>query len=109
MSSPDSTSPSDPRATAAPQLAEAAPRILALAEQVLADDALGELPDEAVQQLLLAAVRLFSAKRDQGDRLEAFPAGTVTATDVAVTAVAMTEVVNLELFELAMWHGWSNI
>jgi len=28
---------------------------------------------------------------------------------VAVTAVAMTEVVNLELFELALWHGWSNI
>jgi hypothetical protein len=26
-----------------------------------------------------------------------------------VTAVAMTQVVNLELFELALWHGWSNI
>jgi hypothetical protein len=33
----------------------------------------------------------------------------VTATDVAVTAVAMTQVVNLELFELALWNGWSNI
>ncbi|MEA2519587.1 MAG: hypothetical protein QOF49_1667, partial [Chloroflexota bacterium] len=61
------------------------------------------------QDLLLAAVRLFSAKRDHGSQLTAFSADGVTATDVAVTAVAMTKVVNLELFELALWAGWSNI
>ena len=33
----------------------------------------------------------------------------MTATEVAVTCVAMTKVVNLELFELALWAGWSNI
>jgi hypothetical protein len=100
---------SSPEATAGSRVAEEAPRILALVEDVLNRGAVAEVPDEAVQQLLLAAVRLFSAKRDAGVRLAAFPDGSVTATDVAVTAVAMTEVVNLELFELALWHGWSNI
>ena len=98
-----------PEAAADQQLAVDAPRILARVEQILADGTVGEVPDEAVQQLLLAAVRLFSAKRDLGNHLAAFPAGQVTATDVAVTAVAMTQVVNLELFELALWNGWSNI
>jgi hypothetical protein len=98
-----------PQAAADQQLAAVAPRILAQVERILADGTVADVPDEAVQQLLLAAVRLFAARRDQGTRLAAFPAGTVTATDVAVTAVAMTEVVNLELFELALWNGWSNI
>lgn len=97
------------RAGPAAQLADAARRSLELADRILAEGSLDSVPDEAVQQLLLAAVRLFSAKRDQGARLAAFPADSVTATDVAVTAVAMTQVVNLELFELALWHGWSNI
>jgi hypothetical protein len=90
-------------------LAADASRVLAQAEQILSDGRIADVPDVAIQQLLLAAVRLFSARRDQGTRLAAFPPGSVTATDVAVTAVAMTEVVNLELFELALWNGWSNI
>lgn len=84
-------------------------RILAEVDRILAAGRAGEVPDEAAQQLLLAAVRLFAAKRDLGTRVPAFPTGSVTATDVAVTAVAMTEAVNLELFELALWNGWSNI
>lgn len=101
MSSPD---------TAAGQaLAADAARVLADADRILAEGRIDDVPDEAVQQLLLAAVRLFASKRDQGTHLEAFPPNAVTATQVAVTAVAMTRVVNLELFELALWNGWSNI
>jgi hypothetical protein len=90
-------------------LADEARRILAEVQRLLRDDALDDVPDQAAQDLLLAAVRLFSAKRDRGSSMVAFGADQVTATDVAVTAVAMTQVVNLELFELALWHGWSNI
>ena len=102
---------SSPEAIAAgTALADDAPRILALAQSLVADGAVDQVPDEAVQSLLLAAVRLYAAKRDQGSRLAAFPGPeAVTATDVAVTCVGMTEVVNLELFELALWAGWSNI
>jgi hypothetical protein len=92
-----------------PPLLADARRVLAEVERLIAADATATVPDEAVQDLLLAAVRLFATRRDQGDRLAAFPADRVTATDVAVTCVAMTEVVNLELFELALWRGWSNV
>jgi hypothetical protein len=103
MSSPETTA-------AGATLAADATRILDLTRQILADGSLDAVPDEAVQQLLLAGVRLYAAKRDQGSRLAAFPGPeAVTATDVAVTCVGMTEVVNLELFELALWAGWSNI
>jgi hypothetical protein len=91
------------------ELTATAPRALDAAERIIADGSVADLPDEAVQQLLLAAVRLFSAKRDLGDRMAALPQNSVTATDVAVTAVALAEVVNIELFELALWRGWSNI
>jgi hypothetical protein len=95
---------------AAAELAADSRRVLDLADRIVRGGALESLPDEAVQKLLLAAVRLFAAKRDQGTKLAAFPGPeSVTATDVAVTCVAMTEVVNLELFELALWAGWSNI
>ena len=100
MSAPTPRSSADGAATDAP-LAEDARRILAEVRRILDEDRAGDVPDQAAQDLLLAAVRLFSAKRDLGIQLEAFPADSVTATDVAVTAVAMTKVVNLELFELA--------
>jgi hypothetical protein len=90
-------------------LLDDARRVLAEVERLIAADATATVPDEAVQDLLLAAVRLFSARRDQGARFPAFRGDRVTATDVAITAVAMTEVVNLELFELALWRGWSNV
>ena len=91
------------------RLTEDAARILAETDRLLASGSVADVPDAAVQHLLLAAVRLFSAKRDLGERIPAFPKDAVTATDVAVTAVALTEAVNLELFELALWNGWSNI
>lgn len=90
-------------------LAGDAHRILEQVRRIVDEGRVDDVPDQAAQDLLLAAVRLFSAKRDQGSSLEAFPADAVTATDVAVTAVAMTKVVNLELFELALWAGWSSI
>ncbi|HEY3522342.1 MAG TPA: hypothetical protein VGK63_01450 [Candidatus Limnocylindrales bacterium] len=105
MSSPDQDAKTDPKT----ELDALSGEALAEVERVLSGGTVAEVPDETVQALLLAAVRLFSAKRDSGERLDAFPANSVTATDVAVTCVAMTEAVNLELFELALWHGWSNI
>ena len=53
---------------------------------------------------------LYFAKRDNGSKLAALPGPDgVTASEVATACVGMTEVVNLELFELALWAGWSNI
>lgn len=101
---------SSPDATTVGTLPDDAARVLAATERILGQGAVDQVPDEAVQALLLAAVRLYAAKRDGGSRLAAFGAAdAATATEVAVTCVGMTEVVNLELFELALWAGWSNI
>jgi hypothetical protein len=96
--------------TALTSIDEAAPQILELAQGIASDGKIDSVSDQAVQQLLAAAVRLYAAKRDAGGKLAAFTGeDAVTATEVAVTCVGMTEVVNLELFELALWAGWSNI
>jgi len=90
-------------------LDEAAPQILAAVHAAIGGEEIS-VSDETVQQLLAAAVKLYAAKRDAGAKLAAFTGeDAVTATEVAVTCVGMTEVVNLELFELALWAGWSNI
>ena len=93
----------------ASSFADDAARLLAEAERALTEDRVADVPEQAVQDLLLAAVRLYAAKRDRGESFPAFGGDKVTATDVAITCVAMTEVVNLELFELALWRGWSNV
>ena len=91
-------------------LAQDASRILELARRALDAGEIDAIPDAAVQQLLLAGVKLYFAKRDAGSRLAAFPGPQeITASEVATACVGMTEVVNLELFELALWAGWSNV
>ena len=90
-------------------LAQDAHRILERARQALAGD-IDAVPDIAVQELLLAGVKLYFAKRDNGSRIAAFTGPEeITASEVAAACLGMTEVVNLELFELALWAGWSNV
>jgi hypothetical protein len=101
---------SSPDVAAGVTLAQDASRILDLATRALEAGAIDAVPDEAVQQLLLAGVKLYFAKRDNGSKLAAFPGPDgVTASEVATACLGMTEVVNLELFELALWAGWSNV
>lgn len=81
---------------------------VAVATQVLtravADGELASVPDAELQALLAAAVRLYAARVEQHGRCHAFPADTVSATDVAVTATAMLEAVDVGVFELSMWQ-----
>ncbi len=97
-------------ATTGAELAPEAAHVLRRALELLDAGQIDQVPDEAVQQLLLAGAKLFYAKRDSGNKLAAFPGPeNITASEVAATCVGMTEVVNLELFELAMWAAWSNV
>jgi hypothetical protein len=101
---------SSPDVAAGVTLAQDAPRILELAREAIDAGEAEAVPDIAVQQLLLAGVKLYFAKRDGGNKLAAFPGPDgITASEVATACVGMTEVVNLELFELALWAGWSNV
>ncbi len=97
-------------ATAGAELAEEAARVLERSLRLLESGSVDAVSDAAVQQLLLAGAKLYYAKRDSGSKLAAFPGPEqITASEVATTCVGMTEVVNLELFELAMWAAWSNV
>ena len=69
----------------------------------------GEAPgvaDQAVQELLTAGVQLYSQKRSADQELSPFVEHTITATDVSIVATGMLEAVDLQLFELTLWHGW---
>ena len=78
---------------------------LAIAEKALDDGATEAIPDEAVQRLLTAGVRLFANKVEMEDRvfLPFVSAESATATDVVVTVTEMLHAANLNTFDLAMW------
>jgi hypothetical protein len=65
------------------------------------------ISDEAVQQLLTTATRLYARKTDEEHRLfSPLAEGSIlTATDVAVTVTALLRAADLNLFDLAMWAG----
>ena len=66
------------------------------------------LSDSDIQSNLVTAIRLYAERAAERDgALPAFPPDAVTATDVMVTATAMLNAVNLQLFELGMWQAWS--
>ncbi|MDQ0304964.1 hypothetical protein [Ancylobacter polymorphus] len=77
--------------------------------QALAHDDLATVPDAALQELLVQAVRAFSAKRQvEGRKLSAFPEKSdVTATDVSITALSMLRAADLQVFELGLWQSWA--
>jgi len=67
-----------------------------------------ELPTpETVQRLMTVAMKLYVAHHERGERFD--PVGPdVGATEVAILASAMLDAVNLEVFELSIWHGLSH-
>ena len=91
------------------KLAAKAADVQSLVDPLLAAGTADQVPDEAVQQLLTAAVKLYVAKREAEIDLDPFVDSRVTATEVAVMTTGMLKSVNLELFELSLWGGWGRI
>lgn len=100
-----STSSSSPAAEVT-ELTDLAARVHEIASRLHEAGRGREADDAAVQQLLTAAVRLYVQKRIAEQDVKAFLADTVTATDVSIVTTAMLEAVDLQLFELTLWHGW---
>ena len=98
------SSPSRPADAA--EVAEHAARVHELATALHAAGRAPEVDDVAVQQLLTAAVQLYVQKRIAEQDVKAFLEDSVTATDVSIVTTAMLEAVDLQLFELTLWHGW---
>ena len=66
------------------------------------------LDPEAVQDLMAALCKVYSAHVDLGERYDAFShTNPVTPTDVMVTASGLLKAANLAVFELGMWQSWT--
>jgi hypothetical protein len=70
--------------------------------------------DEAtIQDAFGGLVKIYAAMLERGKRFPPFPtadgAAAVTATEVAATASAMLQALQIELFELGMWQAWGGL
>jgi hypothetical protein len=99
-------------AVAAPDAAQdASAAALTLAGEI--DRALNEgrtdiLSEAAVQALMAAACRSYSAQIEGGGSYLPLPdRGRVSSTDVMVTASGLLKATNLAVFELGMWQSWT--
>ena len=103
-------SPSSATAVAAagsPASGEAV-RLAAEVSRALAQGRTDVLTPEAVQALMAAACRVYSAQAEAGDQyLPLGPRSGVTATDVMTVASGLLRAVNLAVFELGMWQSWT--
>jgi len=88
------------------ELAELSARIHEIADRLHREGKAPEVADRAVQELLTAGVLLYVQKRTAEQELSSFLENAITATDVSIVVTAMLEAVDLQLFELTLWHGW---
>lgn len=119
MSSPKATAagrpakrPAPSKATQAtpdePSLSADAQRIAATVEQALSKGQIDVLTPEALQALMAAACKLYTAQVEAGQEVLPLRArGSVTPTEVMTTASGLLRAVNLAVFELGMWQSWT--
>jgi hypothetical protein len=93
---------------AASEISAAASRLAADIGLALSEGRTDALSEEAIQALMAAACRCYSARVEaMGD----FPAlaarSLVSSTDVMVTASGLLKSANLAVFELGMWQSWT--
>jgi hypothetical protein len=110
---PAATAPASPGAAQAGDASAADTSVLALALAGDIDRALNEgrtdvLSEAAVQALMAAACRSYSAQIEGGGSyLPLSDRSRVTSTDVMVTASGLLKAANLAVFELGMWQSWT--
>jgi hypothetical protein len=100
--------PAKPAPGTLQDISAAAEKLAADIERALAAGHTDALTANAVQALMAAACRSYSAKVEAGG---SFPPlaerSRVTSTDVMVTASGLLKSANLAVFELGMWQSWT--
>jgi hypothetical protein len=93
---------------AAQDTSEAAMRLARDIDRALNEGRTDTLSEEALQALMAAVCRSYSAQIEAGS---SFPPlanrSRVTSTDVMVTASGLLKAANLAVFELGMWQSWT--
>ncbi len=84
-----------------------AKRLAAELERGIAEGRLDMVNAEALQRLIAAACRVYTARVETGEQLMPVPKNSITATDVMVTASGLLRAADLAVFELGMWQSWT--
>ncbi len=86
-------------------------RAFALAKELeaaLADGKLDLIQPPAMQALMGALCKVYSANEDSGNRYPILAGrAAVTGTDVMIVCGALLKAVDLQVFELGMWQSWA--
>jgi outer membrane biosynthesis protein TonB len=94
---------------AAPQeTSDAATRLARDIDRALNEGRTDLLSEEALQALIAAVCRSYSAQIEAGGNFPPLASRSrVTSTDVMVTASGLLKAANLAVFELGMWQSWT--
>src|SRR5215472_3308477 len=84
-----------------------AKRLAVVLERSIADGKLDLVSADALQALLAAACRVYSARREAGEQFTPVPKHSISATDVMLTASGLLRAADLAVFELGMWQSWT--
>lgn len=85
-----------------------AKKLAAEIERALSDGRINELAPEALQDLMAAVCKTYSARVEAGQEILPLRGRTtVTSTDIMTTASGLLKAANLAVFELGMWQSWT--
>jgi hypothetical protein len=84
-----------------------AKRLAATLERSIVDDKLDTVSAEALQKLIAAVCRVYTARRQAGEEFAPVPKNSISATDVMITASGLLKATDLAVFELGMWQNWT--
>ena len=84
-----------------------AKKVAAAIERSIVDGKLDLISVEALQKLVAAAARVYTARLESGERFNPVPQNSISATDVMVTASGLLRAADLAVFELGMWQSWT--
>jgi hypothetical protein len=84
-----------------------AKRLAAMLQRSIVDGNLDLVAADALQAVIAAACRLYTARRETGETFAPVAKNSISATDVMVTASGLLQAVDLAVFELGMWQNWT--
>ncbi len=84
-----------------------AKKVAATLERGIVDGKLDTVSAEALQKLIAAACRVYTARLEAGEQFMPIPKNSISATDVMVTASGLLKAADLAVFELGMWQSWT--
>jgi len=84
-----------------------AKKVAATLERGIVDGKLDMVSAEALQKLIAAACRVYTARLEAGEQFMPIPKNSISATDVMVTASGLLKAADLAVFELGMWQNWT--